>query len=150
MQIFLKKIKQKLNYASIPPGTDIRSAGMKLTVDPSLAATILSALDELVGYPYGCVEQTMSRFLPTVVVANAFIKLNAPISEATKKDLPSMVNKGLQRLYGFQHQDGGWGWWENDGTNPFMTAYVVYGLSLAKQADYEIKDGVLNKGNQLN
>lgn len=138
--------KTEIKTVVIPEGTDLRSTGMKISVDPSLASTILSALDELVGYPYGCVEQTMSRFLPTVVVANAFVKLNAPISEATKKDLPLMVNKGLQRLYSFQHYDGGWGWWENDNTNPFMTAYVVYGMSLAKQAGYEITQGSLNKG----
>ncbi|MBK8550326.1 MAG: hypothetical protein IPL53_04390 [Ignavibacteria bacterium] len=143
---FSEENKTETKLVNIPSGTDLRSTGMKLTVDPSLAATILSALDELVGYPYGCVEQTMSRFLPTVVVANAFIKLNAPVSEATKKDLPLMVNKGLQRLYGFQHSDGGWGWWENDESNPFMTAYVVYGLSLAKQAGYDIQNGVLNRG----
>lgn len=138
--------KTEIRTIVIPEETDMRSAGLKLTVDPSLASTILSALDELVGYPYGCVEQTMSRFLPTVVVANAFLKLNAPISDATKKDLPLMVNKGLQRLYGFQHSDGGWGWWENDNTNPFMTAYVVYGFSLAKQAGYEVTQGALNRG----
>ncbi|MEO8447290.1 MAG: alpha-2-macroglobulin family protein, partial [bacterium] len=143
---FSDEFKTEIKNVNIPFGSDLRSTGLNLTVDASLASTILSALDELVGYPYGCVEQTMSRFLPTVVVANAFLELNAPISDATKKDLPKMVDKGLQRLYGFQHSDGGWGWWENDQTNPFMTAYVVYGLSIAKQANYEIKDGVMRKG----
>ncbi|MEO6696258.1 MAG: MG2 domain-containing protein [Ignavibacteria bacterium] len=143
---FSDEIKTEIKYVNIPEATDMRSAGMKFTVDPSMASTILSALDELVGYPYGCVEQTMSRFLPTVIVANAFIKLGAPISEATKKDLPKMVDKGLQRLYGFQHSDGGWGWWENDQSNPFMTAYVVYGLSIAKQSNYEVRDGILKRG----
>lgn len=143
---FSDEFKTETKFVNIPENSDLRATGLKFTVDPSLASTILTALDELVGYPYGCVEQTMSRFLPTIVVANAFIQLNAPISKATKKDLPKMVDKGLQRLYGFQHSDGGWGWWENDQTNPFMTAYVVYGLSLARQADYEIKDNVLNRG----
>lgn len=133
-------------YIDIPMGTDIRSAGLKFTVAPSLASTILSSLDELAGYPYGCVEQTMSRFLPTVVVASAFKELNAPISDATKKDLPKMVDAGIKRLYGFQHSDGGWGWWTNDATNPFMTAYVVYGLSIAKNAGYGISDNVISKG----
>jgi alpha-2-macroglobulin len=133
-------------YIDIPMGTDIRSAGLKFTVAPSLASTILSSLDELAGYPYGCVEQTMSRFLPTVVVASAFKDLNAPISEATQKDLPKMVDAGIKRLYGFQHSDGGWGWWTNDATNPFMTAYVVYGLSIAKTAGYEIRSDVVSKG----
>ena len=30
---------------------------------------LFGALDYLTGYPYGCTEQTMSRFLPTVIVA---------------------------------------------------------------------------------
>ena len=28
----------------------------------------------------------------------------------------------------FQHDDGGWGWWKNDQSDPFMTAYVIDGL----------------------
>lgn len=139
-------IVSEKKFLDIPMGTDIRSAGLKFTVAPSLASTILSSLDELAGYPYGCVEQTMSRFLPTVVVANAFKELNAPISEATKKDLPKMVDAGIKRLYGFQHSDGGWGWWTNDATNPFMTAYVVYGLSIAKASGYSISSDIIAKG----
>ena len=36
---------------------------------PSLAVTMLDALPYLVGYPYGCTEQTLSRFLPSAIVA---------------------------------------------------------------------------------
>lgn len=138
--------KIEIKNVYIPEGVDIRSAGMKFSVAPSLAGTILNALDELADYPYGCVEQTMSRFLPTVVVANAYKDLNAPISAATKDELPKMVDAGLKRLYGFQHSDGGWGWWQNDGSNPFMTAYVVYGLSLARTAGYQVKESAITGG----
>ncbi|MBS1518718.1 MAG: hypothetical protein JSS91_11580 [Bacteroidetes bacterium] len=143
---FSDEYKSELKTVEIPSGTDLRSSGMKFTVDASLASVILNSLDELAGYPYGCVEQTMSRFLPTVIVAKAFREINAPLSDATKKDLPLMVNKGLQRLYSFQHQDGGWGWWENDNSNPFMTAYVIYGLAMAKESGYEISEGVFRNG----
>ena len=44
-----------------------------------------------------------------------------------------MVDAGLKRLYGFQHGDGGWGWWQSDDTNQWMSAYVVYGLSLGQE-----------------
>lgn len=138
--------KTEIKTVAIPDYTDLRSTKLVLNVSPSLASTMLTALDELVGYPYGCVEQTMSRFLPTVIVANAFKDLNAPISDATKKDLPKMVEAGFNRLYSMQHYDGGWGWWTNDQTNPFMTSYVIYGLALARSAGYEPKADVLNKG----
>ncbi len=135
-----------INEVKIPDYTDLRSTKLTLNVAPSLASTMLTALDELVGYPYGCVEQTMSRFLPTVVVADAFHELNAPISDATKKDLPKMVESGFQRLYSMQHYDGGWGWWTNDQTHPFMTSYVIYGLAMAQNAGFEVRKDVLNNG----
>ena len=143
---FSDEFKTETKTVNIPDGTDMRSTGMKLSIDPSLASTVLTALDELIGYPYGCVEQTMSRFLPTVVVANTFSELNVPLSDATKSELPKMVNKGLQRLYSFQHSDGGWGWWENDNSNPYMTAYVIYGFSLSKKAGYEINESAFKNG----
>jgi uncharacterized protein YfaS (alpha-2-macroglobulin family) len=135
-----------INEVKVPDYTDMRSTKLELNIAPSLASTMLTALDELVGYPYGCVEQTMSRFLPTVVVADAFHELNAPISDATKKDLPKMVESGFNRLYSMQHYDGGWGWWTNDQTHPFMTSYVIYGLALAQNAGYNVRKDVLNNG----
>jgi len=138
--------RTEIKEVKIPDYTDLRSTKLTLNVEPSLASTMLSALDGLVGYPYGCVEQTMSRFLPTVIVADAFHELNAPLSDATKKDLPKMVEAGFNRLYSMQHYDGGWGWWTNDQSHPFMTSYVIYGLTLAKTAGYDVRQDVLSKG----
>ena len=131
---------------NIPNDVDLRTANFSFSVSPSLAGTILKALDDFVGYPYGCVEQTMSRFLPTIIVANTFRQIDAPLKAKTIKELPDMAEKGLKRLYNFQHSDGGWGWWENDQTHPYMTAYVIYGMSLAKQADFEIDENIYQRG----
>jgi hypothetical protein len=45
------------------------ASNLNVQLNPSLAATMLDALPYLMDYPYGCVEQTMSRFLPSVVTA---------------------------------------------------------------------------------
>src|SRR5438309_6342582 len=37
----------------------------------SIASTLFGALDYLTSFPYGCTEQTMSSFLPNVIVAQA-------------------------------------------------------------------------------
>jgi uncharacterized protein YfaS (alpha-2-macroglobulin family) len=137
---------QEVLEFNIPPGADLRTAKLSFNVAPSLAGTVLKALDDLVAYPYGCVEQTMSRFLPAVIAANTFKELNTPLKAATIEKLPDVVAAGLKRLYGFQHDDGGWGWWENDKTHPYMTAYVIYGLSLAKAAGYNIDEEILKRG----
>ena len=131
---------------SFPENIDIRTATLSFTADPSLAGTMLKALDDLAGYPYGCVEQTMSRFLPTVIVAKTFKEIKVPLKSQTIEELPKYVDAGLKRLYDHQHSDGGWGWWTNDQTHPYMTAYVIYGLSLAREAGYDINENVFNSG----
>jgi hypothetical protein len=87
----------------------------------------------------------MSSFLPDLIVAQAVDKLHlkSPIEKATLND---MVSAGIERLNSFQHDDGGWGWWPDDPSRVFMTAYVVSGLGQAKDAGYKIDDERLSKG----
>ena len=91
-------------------------------------ARALDGLGYLVDYPYGCVEQTMSRFLPAVVVRAAVRDLPIDLPPAVADKLPDAIDQGLARLYAFQHDDGGWGWWEKDKTDDRMTLYVLTGL----------------------
>jgi len=118
---------------------------LDLVVTGSGGAVVREALPFLAGYPYGCVEQTMSRFLPATVGLHALEKAKLPPG-ALAKDLPDMIDRGLQRLYGFQHDDGGWGWWKDDDTDPFMTAYVVYGLVTARGAGVPVDPRTLKSG----
>lgn len=130
----------------IPENTDLRSASLQIGISPSITASLLSSLNSLIGYPYGCIEQTMSRFIPTVVTAKILKDLNAPISSYIETFLPKMVKRGFNKINSLQHEDGGWGWWNNDKSELFMSAYVVYGLSLAKQSGYKPNQDVYNKG----
>jgi hypothetical protein len=41
---------------------------LELRYSPTLAGAMVDALPYLVDYPYGCTEQTLNRFLPTVLV----------------------------------------------------------------------------------
>ncbi|MCX7704575.1 MAG: hypothetical protein N2234_10880, partial [Planctomycetota bacterium] len=129
----------------LPDGADIWTARLKISVNPSIHSAVVEALKYLVEYPYGCVEQTMSRFLPAVVAEKAFQRFGVKMVSLEEK-LPKVLDAGLKRLYGFQHTDGGWGWWESDATNPAMTAYVVLGLALARKADVKVDNAVFEKG----
>jgi uncharacterized protein YfaS (alpha-2-macroglobulin family) len=132
---------------SYPPNSDAGTRGLTITITSSVAGTVFEALDYLTGYPWGCTEQTMSSFMPDVIVAQAVDKLHlkSPIDRATLND---EVQAGLERLYSFQHEDGGWGWWPDDESRVFMTAYVVSGLGQAKDAGYKIKEERLSNARQ--
>lgn len=130
---------------SLPKKARKYSAVLKLNLSPSLAGTLINALEYLAQYPYGCVEQTMSRFIPNAVV-QASLKEFDLRNTKLEKELPLMMKKGFDRIYDYHHSDGGWGWWKNDQSHPFMTAYVVYGLALAKKAGYKVDDEVMKSG----
>ncbi len=49
-------------------------------------------------------------------------------------------------MYNYQHPDGGWGWWQTDDSDAFMTAYVLAGLSQAKVAGFDVKQDAIDKG----
>lgn len=102
---------------------------LRISLARGSAAQGLSGIGYLVDYPYGCVEQTMSRFLPAVMVAHASKKAPVDLPLDVQKKLPEVLSTGLARLYTFQHDDGGWGWWEKDQTSNQMTVYVLYGLA---------------------
>jgi uncharacterized protein YfaS (alpha-2-macroglobulin family) len=147
-----------------------RSGSTNLTVQvaPSMATTMLDALPYLIDYPYGCTEQTMSRFLPAVITAKtlrdlglkpetAMSKVFGGIETSTAdtthpkgahdlKELEAITTAGLTRLYDFQHPDGGWGWWKQGESDHFMTAYVVWGMVLAREAGVNVRSDVLQRG----
>ena len=114
------------------PGT------LRLTVnlESGIAGAIASTIDQLIEYPYGCVEQTMSRFMPAVAAAGAMRAANLP--NPNEKKLADVLEQSLAKLVGYQHADGGWGWWDKDASNDFMTAHVLEGLALCKLAGREV------------
>jgi uncharacterized protein YfaS (alpha-2-macroglobulin family) len=130
---------------TFPAGTEPSSHNLTLSVTPSLAGAILGALQYLTTYPYGCTEQTMSSFLPNIIVVRTLAALNMSYP-GDKADLDRKIQAGLDRLYDYQHQDGGWGWWKDDESQVFMTAYVIAGLGDAQSAGYAPRADVLQKG----
>ena len=128
-----------------PPNSDTGTRSLTITVSPSVAGTVFDALDYLTSYPWGCTEQTMSSFLPDVIVAQAADRLHLK-SSIDRATLNNMVRAGLDRLAGFQHDDGGWGWWPDDPSRVFMTAYVVRGMGQARDAGYTIENDRMNRG----
>ena len=155
----------------LPKQRKKETTALSIQVTPSMAVTMLDALPYLIDYPYGCTEQTMSRFLPAVIVANTLSKQGIDPETIKGKifggierkyitdthsngrrdlsELDAMVSKGLRRLNDLQHASGGWGWWEEDDDDHFMSAYVTWGLTLAQGAGVEIDRSVLQRAQEF-
>jgi hypothetical protein len=132
---------------AFPQGAEAGSQRIEISVAPSVGGTVFEALDYLTTFPYGCTEQTMSSFLPNVIVSQAVRALGIR-SRVNASELQAKLNAGRDRLYDFQHEDGGWGWWKTDDSDTFMTAYVVAGLAQAMEAGQEIEEERISRAAQ--
>ncbi len=140
---------QRTEVVALPPKYDERQGDLTIQVDPSLAAATVDGLDYLEHYPYECTEQTVSRFLPNVLTFRALKELGIDDPELAAK-LPGLVHEGLDKLYLQQRDDGGWGWWAGDrASNVHLTAYVVYGLMQARDAGFDVRFDVIDRGQQF-
>ena len=128
----------------LPQTIDYDQAHISVEVSPSLAASMTESLTYLKDYPYLCIEQTISRFLPNVIIAQILAERDLPLI-ADQEELDLRVNSALQRIYAKQQSDGGWSWWDSGKSNPYLSAYVVYGLVEAQES-YSIDQKVIDRG----
>jgi uncharacterized protein YfaS (alpha-2-macroglobulin family) len=131
----------------LPQTFNFTDAQLSIEVSPSLAASMQNGLTYLDDYPYLCMEQTVSRFLPNVITSRA-LKNAGVESGFVQSRLDVQVKNALQRIYAKQHYDGGWNWWDGEQSDPQTSAYVVYGLIEAKDSGYTVSETVLTKGIQ--
>jgi uncharacterized protein YfaS (alpha-2-macroglobulin family) len=142
--------KKQTSFSSIKPTTyNFSLAEMsdedELVVELDISSTILgslpSAMKYLVQYPYGCIEQTTSRFVPVVIAReNPQIINPADISD----DLDEMLEKGLKRLSQLQNDDGSWSWWNLGNSNIFITSYVLEYLQRTANLGIEVDEEMLS------
>lgn len=138
---------------------------VRVQLGASHAATILDAVPYLVDYPHGCVEQTMSRFLPAIVTRQTLQDLGFTAEEIERRimrregagdarrraataglsRLDEVVQLGLGRLREAMDQgNGGFGWWPGDQqADLWMTAYVAWGLVLAAEAEVKVPEEMM-------
>jgi len=137
------EVRQEI--VQLPRDFDPTQGELTVQLDGSLTAATADALNYLEHYPYECVEQTVSRFLPNVLTYQALQEMNLAKPEL-KVQLTEQVGVALQRLYAQQKYDGGWGWWLSDDSNPYLTAYVLQGLLEVHRAGFTVDVDVIHKG----
>ena len=130
----------------VPKDVDPRRGELRVEVTPSLAAALRYSLRMVEEYPYECLEQTVSRFLPRLVLDRALNGMGLVDPLNLKGDLPSIVSRAIGRVYRFQHADGGWGWWRDDTSQPYLSAYALFGLVEARRAGFSVDQGVVDRG----
>ncbi len=105
----------------------------------------IDSWQSLIGYPYGCIEQTISKTMPTALIFN-YLNQTGQLTNNLEQEMTLMILEGLSRIYNFQHNDGGWGWWRDDASKIIMTSIVISALNQIEKVGFQINQYILNKG----
>ena len=118
----------------------------RVALAPSLAGSVLGALDFLTDVSVR-LHRANALELPAEPARHARAhRVEAGADRTAVGARSPGVRRHLQRLYDYQHDDGGWGWWKADGNHPFMTAYALWGLDEARRAGVKVDSYRIGNG----
>ena len=91
-------------------------------------------LQELLGYPHGCIEQTTSKMFPQLFLGD-FIDLNSYDKEQMERNIMG----GLNQLRGFQLPNGGFSYWPGSSyADNWGTSYAGHMMLMAEKKGYQL------------
>jgi uncharacterized protein YfaS (alpha-2-macroglobulin family) len=120
------------------------SARRDIAVGPYPLIRFTGNLKALLGYPYGCLEQTASKAFPLLYFADL---ARAMDPGAFDKDNPAaMVLSAIRRITGMQLYNGGFSMWPGgEEPQPWMSLYAAHFLVEAVAAGYPVDKMVLQE-----
>jgi len=109
--------------------------GLRITTSPSLLRDLDSAAQSLIEYPHGCLEQTSSRLIPLVALADIQRFLPRSGSQNDAPTLARFVRSGVDRIAAMQTESGGFAYWPGGRTpHVYASAYATWVLHLLRQS----------------
>lgn len=109
-----------------------------LTISDKPPIDVRSAIQGLLGYPYGCVEQTTSTSYPHLFIDEAGAKRFGlkPYSRAQRVE---MLDKSVARLGAMQAPNGGFSLWGNVSSYEYwLSAYVTNFLVDSQEQGFDV------------
>lgn len=97
-------------------------------------------LKYLLGYPHGCLEQTVSKAFPQL-----FISKLADVDDKVKQSAEENVRNALDRMRSFRTADGGLSLWPGASyADEWGTAYAGHFMLEAQRLGYSIPSGIID------
>jgi len=129
----------------VPSNIYENMGGLEIILSSSILAGMKRGIEHLLDYPYGCLEQRISRILPLIVgeeLINTF-----HLAPVTGKALRDSVQSVLNEVPDYQLSDGGFIYFKGGNTPcPYLSAYTMYILKKAEDSGYLVDPGVIKTG----
>ncbi len=102
-------------------------------------------LDNLLGYPYGCLEQTTSKAFPLSYATQQNLA-SSGVEHKTPEQIQQYIDRGIERLASLQKSSGGFGLWDSDSAEEhWLTAYASDFLLKAHSSGFNIDEPMLTR-----
>ncbi|MBN1304170.1 MAG: Ig-like domain-containing protein [Anaerolineales bacterium] len=140
----------RLEVISLPRSYEAASGELKVEFSASLAGVLLNSLEAIQLPEYTCSSECiLSYLLPNLETYRALQAANLE-SPTLNVRLQTDIEETIRRLLTRQNSDGGWGWWASaqGKSDPYISAYALFGLQRARQAGFVINDSVFEKGRE--
>lgn len=108
-----------------------------LNYSPTLAGAMVDALPYLVEYPYGCTEQTLNRFLPTVITQKILKDMGIKLEQIKDK----RTNLNAQELGDDKERAKQWKHWKRNPVFDERTVDEMVRKGLKRLAFMQLSDG---------
>lgn len=107
-------------------------------LDSEPSVNLSQHVSELLAYPYGCLEQTVSGVFPHILLSfDQFAQLG--VEAGTKEATSEKIRQGIQRMLEKQKSSGAFGLWSSQSPEcPWLTAYATHMMVEAVDAGYEV------------
>lgn len=119
----------------------------QLIVSTSPMAQFSKDLADLIGYPYGCVEQTISRAFPQIYVQDLAKSIGRQLATHTGKTEQNPnynIQEAINKLGTMQLNNGGMSYWQGGEEESWWgSVYAAHFLYEAQQAGFEVNKNVL-------
>lgn len=151
----------------VPTSKHPKLTQLDIDISPSISNVILRALPYLNETKNFTTTHNLYQFLPALQTAKTLKSLgisykapqavNAntdpllktleklPLALKDEKELYSHIDALLNRLKAVQNIDGGWSWFPNGRSEPYITAEILQGLLLARQYDIKIPSNLIER-----
>jgi hypothetical protein len=115
-----------------------------LTISKFPAVKFAKQLKYLVGYPHGCIEQTVSKLFPQLYFED-LAKLVAPELYRTTNPV-YYVKEGIRKIESMQLYDGSLAYWQGGTeTSWWGSVYAAHYLIEARKAGFNVSENMLKK-----
>jgi uncharacterized protein YfaS (alpha-2-macroglobulin family) len=123
--------KPAFEQLKVPSDIFTSVGGVETEVSSTQMQNLTDAYWYLYAYPFECAEQRSSRMLATTALADILDAFATP-GRPTKQQITEQRARDVKKLVRDQLPDGGWGYFRDMDSDPFVTMQVLTALAAGK------------------